>query len=103
MARDFFRALPSVSRLLAHPKTEPLLIRFNREYVVQGCRDILDELRRALNDGHIDAAALEEDAIPASRASSLARMARRRFNGSSTPPARCCIPTWVARFFPRRR
>jgi L-seryl-tRNA(Ser) seleniumtransferase len=63
MAHDLFRALPSVSRLLAHPKTEPLLIRFNREYVVQGCRDILDELRRALNDGHIDAAALEEDAI----------------------------------------
>jgi L-seryl-tRNA(Ser) seleniumtransferase len=63
MAHDLFRALPSVSRLLAHRKTEPLLIRFNREYVVQGCRDILDELRRALNDGHIDTAALEEDAI----------------------------------------
>ena len=63
MAHDLFRALPSVSRLLAHPKAEPLLIRFNREYVVQGCRDILDELRSALGDGHVDAAALEEDAI----------------------------------------
>ena len=63
MAHDLFRALPSVSRLLAHPKTEPLLIRFNREYVVQGCRDILDELRSALDDGHVDAATLEDDAI----------------------------------------
>jgi L-seryl-tRNA(Ser) seleniumtransferase len=63
MAHDLFRALPSVSRLLAHPKAEPLLIRFNREYVVQGCRDILDELRSALGDGNVDAAALEDDAI----------------------------------------
>jgi L-seryl-tRNA(Ser) seleniumtransferase len=63
MAHDLFRALPSVSRLLAHPRTEPLLIRFNREYVVQGCRDILDELRRALADGQVDAAALQEDSI----------------------------------------
>jgi L-seryl-tRNA(Ser) seleniumtransferase len=63
MAHDLFRALPSVSRLLAHPKAEPLLIRFNREYVVQGCRDILDELRSALDDGHVDAAALQDDAI----------------------------------------
>jgi L-seryl-tRNA(Ser) seleniumtransferase len=63
MAHDLFRALPSVSRLLAHPKAEPLLIRFNREYVVQGCRDILDELRSALGDGNVDAAALEVDAI----------------------------------------
>ena len=63
MAHESFRALPSVSRLLAHPKTEPLLIRFNREYVVQGFRDILDELRNALGDGHVDAAALEDDSI----------------------------------------
>jgi L-seryl-tRNA(Ser) seleniumtransferase len=63
VAHDLFRALPSVSRLLAHPKAEPLLIRFNREYVVQGCRDILDELRSALDDGHVDAAALQDDAI----------------------------------------
>jgi L-seryl-tRNA(Ser) seleniumtransferase len=63
MARDSFRELPAVSRLLAHPKAERLLIRFNREYVVQGCRDILSELRRTIGDGHIDAAALQDDAI----------------------------------------
>jgi len=63
VAHDSFRELPAVSRLLAHPKAERLLIRFNREYVVQGCRDILDELRRAIGDGHVDAAELQEDAI----------------------------------------
>lgn len=63
MARDSFRELPAVSRLLAHPNAERLLIRFNREYVVQGCRDILSELRRTISDGHIDAAALQDDAI----------------------------------------
>ncbi|OFW01235.1 MAG: L-seryl-tRNA(Sec) selenium transferase [Acidobacteria bacterium RIFCSPLOWO2_02_FULL_68_18] len=58
------RDLPAVSRLLAHPRTERLLVRFNREYVVDGFRDILDELRRAIaQERVIDAAALEEDAI----------------------------------------
>ena len=77
MAHDLFRALPSVSRLLAHPRTEALLIRFNREYVVQGCRDILDELRRALADGQVDAAALQEDSI-------LARL-EARLTGAGEP------------------
>ncbi len=63
MARDAFRELPAVSRLLAHPRMEPLLIRFSREYVVQGCRDILDELRAALSGGYVDAATLTDDAV----------------------------------------
>jgi L-seryl-tRNA(Ser) seleniumtransferase len=63
MARELFRELPSVSRLLAHPRMEPLLIRFSREYVVQGCRDILDELRVALSEGPVDALALTDAAI----------------------------------------
>jgi L-seryl-tRNA(Ser) seleniumtransferase len=58
------RELPAVSRLLAHPRTERLLVRFNREYVVQGCRDVLDELRRAIGDGRpVDPSALDEEAI----------------------------------------
>jgi L-seryl-tRNA(Ser) seleniumtransferase len=64
MAHDLLRELPAVSRLLAHPRTQPLLARFNREYVVQGCRDILDGLRRAAAHGDaIDPAALDADAI----------------------------------------
>jgi L-seryl-tRNA(Ser) seleniumtransferase len=66
MAHDPLRELPAVSRLLAHPRTERLLGRFNREYVVQGCRAILDELRTAISDGHsIDPTALEAESIVA--------------------------------------
>jgi L-seryl-tRNA(Ser) seleniumtransferase len=64
MAHDPFRELPPMNQLLAHPSTERLLVQFNRENVVQGCRDILDELRRALNEGFaIDPAALAPEAI----------------------------------------
>jgi L-seryl-tRNA(Ser) seleniumtransferase len=63
MAPDSFRALPAVSRLLAQPRAEHLLVRFNREYVVQACRDILHELRRGMSSGHVDMAAVQEDAI----------------------------------------
>jgi L-seryl-tRNA(Ser) seleniumtransferase len=52
MAHDPLRELPAVSRLLAHPRTERLLVRFNREYVVRGCRDVLAELRHSLSSGH---------------------------------------------------
>lgn len=53
-----------MSHLLAHPSTERLLVQFNRENVLQGCRDILDDLRRALDEGFaVDPAAFEPDAI----------------------------------------
>jgi L-seryl-tRNA(Ser) seleniumtransferase len=64
MAHDRLRELPAVSRLLAHPRTERLLVRFNREYVVRACRETLDRLRRAAADGdELDPAALDADAI----------------------------------------
>jgi L-seryl-tRNA(Ser) seleniumtransferase len=64
MAHDRLRELPAVSRLLAHPRTERLLGRFNREYVVRECREILEQLRRAAAHGdELDPAALEADAI----------------------------------------
>ena len=64
MAHDRLRELPAVSRLLAHPRAERLLVRFNREYVVQACRDILADLRRAAAQGDsLDPAALDPDAI----------------------------------------
>jgi L-seryl-tRNA(Ser) seleniumtransferase len=66
MAPDPLRALPAMSRLLAHPKTERLLVRFNRDYVVEGCREILDELRRAITQGQdVGSAALEPGSIVA--------------------------------------
>ena len=64
MAHAPLRDLPSVSRLLAHPRTERLLVRFNHEYVVQRCRGILDELRQASSLGHaVDAQAVQIGSI----------------------------------------
>lgn len=50
-AQNLLREIPSVDRLLNHPKSEPLLARLSREYVTQQCREILDELRSALRQG----------------------------------------------------
>jgi len=64
MAHDVLRELPAVSRLLAHPATARLLVRFNRDFVVRACRELLDELRAELRSGRpLDAAALDLDAI----------------------------------------
>ncbi len=49
-AQNLLRALPSVDRLLNHPKSAPLLAQFNREYVAQQCREILDELRTFIRE-----------------------------------------------------
>jgi L-seryl-tRNA(Ser) seleniumtransferase len=62
--RDLLRELPAVDRLLAHPKTRLLLVRFNREYVLQHCREVLDELRDAIRQGgSIEGDALEDESI----------------------------------------
>ena len=50
-AKNLLRDLPSVDRLLNHPKSNPLLTRFSRDYVTRQCRDILDELRSAIRRG----------------------------------------------------
>jgi L-seryl-tRNA(Ser) seleniumtransferase len=64
MTDDPFRELPPMNQLLAHPSTERLFVQFNQENVVQGCRDILDELRRAITEGFaIESAALAPEAI----------------------------------------
>jgi len=64
--QDRLRDLPSVDRLLGHPKVGPLLSRFRRDYVTAQCRHILNELRHALRQGGaVDATALEDDAIVA--------------------------------------
>jgi L-seryl-tRNA(Ser) seleniumtransferase len=64
VAHDLLRELPAVDRLLAHPRTQPLLARFSRKYVTQHCREVLDELRREIRQGHtIAAGALGEEPI----------------------------------------
>ena len=50
-AKNLLRELPSVDRLLKHPKSEPLLTRFNRDYVTHKCREALEKLRQAIREG----------------------------------------------------
>jgi L-seryl-tRNA(Ser) seleniumtransferase len=49
-AKNLLRELPSVDRLLKHPRSERLLSRFKREYVTQKCREMLDEIRGAIKE-----------------------------------------------------
>jgi L-seryl-tRNA(Ser) seleniumtransferase len=61
---DLLRELPSVDRLLNHARSAPLLSQFNRAYVAELCREILDGLRRAIRQGQdVDARDVDEDAI----------------------------------------
>jgi len=63
-AKNLLRELPSVDRLLKHPKGESLLARFNRDYVTQKCRESLDELRAAIRQGEtVPARNLAEETI----------------------------------------
>ena len=62
--KNLLRELPSVDRLLNHAKSGPLLDRFSRDYVTQKCREVLDELRRAIQDGNaLKDGDLKEDGI----------------------------------------
>jgi len=63
-AKNLLRELPSVDRLLKHPKSESLLARFNRDYVTQKCREALDELRDAIRQSKtIGAEEFREESI----------------------------------------
>jgi L-seryl-tRNA(Ser) seleniumtransferase len=63
-AKNLLREIPSVDRLLKHPKSELLLGRFNRDYVTQKCREVLDNLRDAIRQGKtIPAEELQEESI----------------------------------------
>jgi L-seryl-tRNA(Ser) seleniumtransferase len=62
-ARNFFRDLPSVDRLLNHPRCEALLLHYNRTYVAEKCRNVLDRLRISLKNGTSDPYAAAEPAI----------------------------------------
>jgi L-seryl-tRNA(Ser) seleniumtransferase len=44
-AQELLREIPSVDRLLKHVRCEALLTRYNRDYVIQKCREVLDRLR----------------------------------------------------------
>jgi len=72
--KSLLRELPSVDRLLNHPRCRPLLARTSREYVTQQCRAILDGLRAAIRAGKSPAdAELREDFILAGLAARIER------------------------------
>jgi L-seryl-tRNA(Ser) seleniumtransferase len=62
-ARNLFRELPSIDRLLNHSRSEALLARYNHDYVTAKFREILDELRAELKQGKSRADELKEEAI----------------------------------------
>ena len=65
-ATNLLRELPSVDRLLKHPRCEALLARYNRDYLIQKCRDALDQARIEIRQGKSSAGgALKDDAIAA--------------------------------------
>ena len=45
------RELPSVDRLLNHPRTIGLLAQFSRDHLASECRRVLDDIRAAVRSG----------------------------------------------------
>ena len=65
-ATNLLRELPSVDRLLKHPRCEALLARYNRDYLIQKCRDALDQARIEIRqDKSIAVGAIKDEAIAA--------------------------------------
>jgi L-seryl-tRNA(Ser) seleniumtransferase len=60
-AANLLREIPSVDRLLKHPRCETLLARYNREYVTRKCREALDDLRATIRQGKT--ADVSDDAV----------------------------------------
>jgi L-seryl-tRNA(Ser) seleniumtransferase len=60
--RQRLRELPSVDRLLAHPRARALSTRFRRTYLTRHCRELLDELRSQIVDDDL-AAPLDDEAL----------------------------------------
>jgi L-seryl-tRNA(Ser) seleniumtransferase len=58
---NLLRELPSIDRLLKHPRCEILLSRYNREYVIEQCRAVLDQFRAQIRHG--DAIGVDDEAI----------------------------------------
>jgi L-seryl-tRNA(Ser) seleniumtransferase len=63
-AANVLRELPSIDRLLKHPRCEALLARYKRDYVAGKCREVLDVLRAQIRDGQkFSSSELNDDGI----------------------------------------
>ena len=60
-AAHLLRELPSIDRLLKHSRSEVLLARYNRDYVTQKCRDVLEALRTRIRQAK--SPAVDDDSV----------------------------------------
>ena len=61
---NLLREIPSVDRLLKHVRCEALLARYNRDYITQKCREVLDRLRAEIRrDGSLSTGDIEDEAV----------------------------------------
>jgi len=61
---NLLREIPSVDRLLKHGRCEGLLTRYNRDYVTQKCREVLDRLRTEIKaETSFSSGDIEDDAV----------------------------------------
>ena len=85
---NIFRGLPSVDRLLNHPRCVILLTRYNRDYVTEICRSVLDDARDEIRRGSRKSGELSEDFIFSDVESRIAAQSRpghiRVVNASGT-------------------
>ena len=58
------REIPSVDRLLKHGRCEALLARYNRDYVTQKCREVLEQLRTEMRQAtSFSASDIDDEAV----------------------------------------
>ena len=62
-AVNVLRDLPSIDRLLNHERCGILLLRYNRDYVAEKCRAVLEDTRAAVRQGKSQVDALSEGVI----------------------------------------
>jgi L-seryl-tRNA(Ser) seleniumtransferase len=57
------REIPSIDHLLKHCRCEELLARYNREYVIEQCRAVIEQIRADIRQGKSRSQDLGEEAI----------------------------------------
>src|SRR5215510_12045879 len=57
------REIPSVDRLLKHGRGEALLARYNRDYVTQKCREVLEQLRTEIRQATTLSGDINDEAV----------------------------------------
>jgi L-seryl-tRNA(Ser) seleniumtransferase len=60
---QLLRELPSIDSLLKHSRCEALLTRYNREYVTQQCRGVIDRLRAEIRQSRTNGIDVTDTAI----------------------------------------